>query len=187
MAESRTVGRPTLAKVELAYIGLGANLGDTRTTLEHALRALVRLPGARLRAVSPFYRTKPVGGIDQPDFLNAVAALEVPAGPDPETGAAALLAALKQIEHALGRQPRERWGPRELDLDLLLFGDHRIERREEPWLVVPHPEMANRLFVLAPLADLVPRLRPPGWSDSAVQARDRRLGIEGPDAVRRVD
>ena len=143
--------------------------------------------GARLKAVSPFYRTKPVGGVEQPDFLNAVATLEVPAGPDPETGAVALLVALKEIELALGRQPRERWGPRELDLDLLLFGEHRIERREEPRLVVPHAELANRLFVLAPLADLVPRLRPPGWLESVAQARDRRLRVEGPDAVRRVD
>lgn len=187
MAESRTVGRATLAKVELAYIGLGANLGDTRAQLELALRALVRLPGARLKAVSPFYRTAPVGGIEQPDFLNAVAALEVPAGPDPEMGAVALLVALKDIELALGRQPRERWGPREIDLDLLLFGDHQIDRREEPQLVVPHAEMANRLFVLAPLADLAPRLRPPGWEETVMTARDRRRQVEGSTVVSRVD
>jgi 2-amino-4-hydroxy-6-hydroxymethyldihydropteridine diphosphokinase len=166
---------------------MGANLGDTRATLEHALRALVRLPGARLKAVSPFYRTTPVGGVEQPDFLNAVAAVEVPAGADPDAGAVALLVALKDIELALGRQPRERWGPREIDLDLLLFGDHQIDRREEPWLVVPHPEMANRLFVLAPLADLAPRLRPPGWDETVMTARDRRRQAEGSLAVLRVD
>ena len=105
----------------------------------------------------------------------------MPAGPDAETGAIALLLALKQIEAGLGRQLRQRWGPREIDLDLLLFGSHRVERRESPWLVVPHPEMANRLFVLAPLADLAPDLRPPGWSQSVVQARDRRREIEGDD------
>jgi 2-amino-4-hydroxy-6-hydroxymethyldihydropteridine diphosphokinase len=141
------------------------------------------LPGVTLRAVSPLYRTRPVGGVEQPDFLNAVAALAVPAGRDPEAGAVALLLALKQVEAAFGRQPRERWGPRELDLDLLLFGDHRIERRANPWLVVPHPEMANRLFVLAPLADLAPTLCPPGWSESVAQARDRRRQVEGPAAI----
>jgi 2-amino-4-hydroxy-6-hydroxymethyldihydropteridine diphosphokinase len=151
------------------------------------LRALVRLPGARLKAVSPFYRTKPVGDVEQPDFLNAVAAVDVPAGSDPETGAVALLVALKEIELALGRQPRERWGPREIDLDLLLFGSHLIDRREEPWLVVPHPEMAKRLFVLAPLADLVPRLRPPGWEETVMTARDRRRQVEGSNVVSRVD
>jgi 2-amino-4-hydroxy-6-hydroxymethyldihydropteridine diphosphokinase len=145
------------------------------------------LPGARLLATSPFYLTKPVGGVEQPDFLNAVAELEVPAGPDPETGATALLIALKQIELALGRKPRRRWGPRELDLDLLLFGNHRIERRDDPWLVVPHPEMANRLFVLAPLGELVPELRPPDWTETVGQARDRLLEIEAPGAVRRSD
>ena len=124
-----------------------------------------------------------MGGVEQPDFLNAVAALDVPAGPDPETGGVALLLALKQMEHALGRQPRQRWGPREIDLDLLLFGSHLIERREDPWLVVPHPEMANRLFVLAPLADLAPDLHPPGWSESVAQARDRRRQVEGAEAV----
>ena len=162
---------------------MGANVGDTRATFDHALKALAALPGATLRAVSPFYRSTPVGGVEQADFLNAVAALEVPAGPDPETGAAALLLALKQIEAALGRQARGRWGPREIDLDLLLFGDQQIDRPADPWLVVPHPEMANRLFVLKPLADLAPDLRPPGWSESVSQARDRRRKIEGDDTV----
>jgi 2-amino-4-hydroxy-6-hydroxymethyldihydropteridine diphosphokinase len=162
---------------------MGANLGDTRATFERALRALAGLPGARLRAVSPFYGSAPVGGIEQPDFLNAVVALDVPAGPDPETGAAALLAGLKSIELALGRRPRERWGPREIDLDLLLFGDHRVNRRADPWLVVPHPELANRLFMLVPLADLGPTIQPPGWAESVAQARDRRREIEGQDAV----
>jgi 2-amino-4-hydroxy-6-hydroxymethyldihydropteridine diphosphokinase len=165
---------------------MGANVGDTRATFDHALKALAALPGATLRAVSPLYRSTPVGGVEQPDFLNAVAALEVPSGPDPETGAAALLLALKQIEAALGRQARERWGPREIDLDLLLFGTHQINRPADPWLIVPHPEMANRLFVLAPLADLAPGIRPPGWSESVLAARDRRFVHEGKNAVRRL-
>jgi len=162
---------------------MGANVGDTRLTFEHALRALASLPGASLEAVSPLYKSKPVGGVEQADFLNAVAAVAVPAGPDPETGALALLLALKEIEHALGRQPRERWGPREIDLDLLLFGDHQVDRREDPWLVVPHAEMANRLFALAPLADLAPGLTPPGWSVSVAKARDQRRKLDGVGAV----
>ena len=168
-----------------AYVGLGSNVGDSRATLERAVRALVALPGVRLRAVSPLYRTRPVGVEDQPDFLNAVAALDAPAGADPETGALALLGALKQLEAALGRRPRPHWGPREVDLDLLLFGRHRIsvKRSEGRSLEVPHPEARNRLFVLAPLADLAPRLRPPGWHETVETARRRRLDVEGDDAV----
>ena len=182
-----------------AYIGLGANVGDARATLAAAVAALAALPGARVRGVSPLYRTKPVGVTDQPDFLNAVATLDVPAGPDPATGATALLVALKGIEGSFGRQQRGRWGPRELDLDLLLFGRARLAIERPPegrpatatvdpgaaarLLEVPHPSMAERLFVLAPLADLAPRLVPPGWHETVETARRRRLATEGPDAV----
>lgn len=171
-----------------AYIGLGGNVGDAEANLRNAVRALTTLPGARLQAVSPLYRTRPVGVEDQPDFLNAVVALDVPAGPDPETGALALLAALKQLEVAIGRQPGRRWGPRKVDLDLLVFGRHRVSaaRPDGRWLEVPHPQMAERLFVLQPLADLVPGLRPPGWPETVAEARDRRAKVEGPDAVQRV-
>jgi 2-amino-4-hydroxy-6-hydroxymethyldihydropteridine diphosphokinase len=162
-------------------------VGDRGETLSRAVRALAALPGVRLRAVSPGYLTRPVGVTDQPDFLNAVAALDVPAGPDPETGALALLSALKQLEVALGRRQRERWGPRELDLDLLLFGRHQInvQRPDGRWLQVPHPQARNRLFVLAPLADLVPDLRPPGWHETVATAKRRQEEVEGPEAVRR--
>ena len=88
----------TPKKTVRAYIGLGSNVGDSQQTLQNAVRALDALPGARVRKVSRLYRTKPVGVRDQPDFLNAVVALDVPAGPDPDTGALALLAALKNIE-----------------------------------------------------------------------------------------
>jgi 2-amino-4-hydroxy-6-hydroxymethyldihydropteridine diphosphokinase len=164
---------------------LGANVGDARANLRNAVRALAALPGVRLRGVSRLYRTQPVGLSGQPEFLNAVASLDVPAGPDPETGALALLAALKSIEHALGRRQRERWGPREIDLDLLVFGRHAInvERPDARWLVVPHPEARNRLFVLAPLADLAPGLRPPGWRESVDTARARQEQLEGTSAV----
>ncbi|HUQ78457.1 MAG TPA: 2-amino-4-hydroxy-6-hydroxymethyldihydropteridine diphosphokinase [Patescibacteria group bacterium] len=181
-----------------AYIGLGANLGDPDTTLARGVRALAKLPASRLHAVSRLYATEPVGVVDQPVFRNAVAVLDVPAGPDPAAGATALLIALKQLERAFGRQERERWGPRELDLDLLVFGRARLDVDRPPdglsldpgktdrLLVVPHPEAANRLFVLAPLADVAAGLVPPGWTETVATAAARRLIDEGPDAARPV-
>lgn len=182
-----------------AYIGLGANLGDARATLNDAVAALADLPAARIRGVSRLYRTKPVGVTDQPDFMNAVVALDVPAGPDPATGATNLLLALKGLEREFGRRKRRRWGPRELDLDLLLFGRHRLAIERPPsgaplsvaidpgaaarLLEVPHPSMGDRLFVLAPLADLAPRLVPPGWRETVETARRRQLTISGASAA----
>ena len=145
--------------------------------------------------VSRLYATAPVGVTDQPEFRNAAAAVDVPAGPDPAAGAIALLVALKQLERAFGRHERERWGPRELDLDLLIFGRARLAIDRPPagvsldsgkasqLLVVPHPAAHDRLFVLAPLADLARGLTPPGWGESVETARRRRLAIEGPEAV----
>ena len=183
-----------------AYVGLGANLGDARATLTAAVHALAVLPGTRLAGVSRLYVTTPVEVADQPNFHNAVVALDVPAGPSgPEaTGPLALLLALKSIERAFGRQDRFRYGPRELDLDLLLFGEERVvvERPEgglslDPakaarLLEVPHPEAGHRLFVLAPLSDLAPDLVPPGWNESVARARDRQESIEGASAVRAI-
>jgi 2-amino-4-hydroxy-6-hydroxymethyldihydropteridine diphosphokinase len=181
-----------------AYIGLGANLGDPGATLADAVRALGALPGVRLRGVSRLYATRPVGIEAQPDFRNAVVALDVPAGPDPTTGAIALLVALKGLERAFGRRTRERWGPRELDLDLLVFGRARLAVERPPegvsldrgkadrLLVVPHRDAAERLFVLAPLADLAPGLAPPGWGHTVGWARRRREAVEGPTAVRAI-
>ena len=182
-----------------AYVGLGANLGDATATLAAGVHALAALPGVRLAGVSRLYATAPVGVLDQPEFRNAVVALDVPAGPEPETGALALLVALKGLERAFGRRERGRWGPRELDLDLLVFGRHalRVERpaaarSDDPtkpavqWLEVPHASARERLFVLAPLADLAPGLRPPGWGESVATARSRAEAAEGPAAVRPV-
>jgi 2-amino-4-hydroxy-6-hydroxymethyldihydropteridine diphosphokinase len=181
-----------------AYVGLGANLGEAQATLTAAVHALAALPGVSLAGVSRLYATAPVEVTDQPEFRNAVVALDVPPGPaGPEaTGPIALLLALKSIERAFGRKERFRYGPRELDLDLLLFGEARIavERPEEGrsldpakatrLLDVPHPEVGRRLFVLAPLADLAPNLVPAGWTESIGQARARRETIEGASAVR---
>ena len=179
-----------------AYVGLGANVGDAEATIGSAVRALAALPGARLRGVSRLYATEPVGVLDQPEFRNAVVALDVPGGPDPATGAVALLVALKALERAFGRQARKRWGPREVDLDLLVFGRHRVDiarppegRSDDPAkaampLVVPHAEAQRRLFVLAPLADLAPGLVPPGWGETVASAAARQTQLEGIDAVR---
>jgi 2-amino-4-hydroxy-6-hydroxymethyldihydropteridine diphosphokinase len=183
-----------------AYVGLGANIGDAETTLRAAVQALAKLPGARLVGVSRLYATAPVGVVDQPEFRNAVVALDVPAGPDRATGATALLLALKGLERAFGRKTRQRWGPRELDLDLLIFGRSRLSikrptagestdaavdpAKAAKLLEVPHPLAHERLFVLAPLADLAPRLVPPGWDEAVETARRRALALEGTTAAR---
>ena len=185
-----------------AYVGLGANVGDAEATLADAVEALAALPGTRLRGVSRLYATDPVGVTDQPEFRNAVVALDVPAGRDPEAGALAFLTELKSLERAFGRRRRRRWGPRELDLDLLVFGRARLAVERPPearsieadvdvakaakLLEVPHPAASSRLFVLAPLADIAPRLVPPGWGTTVGTARRRQERIEGTDAVRPV-
>jgi len=134
-----------------AYVGLGANLGDARSAVLAAAQALGGLPETRLLAVSPLYRTAPVEATG-PDYVNAVAGLE--------TGltAPALLDALLALEAAAGRERPYRNAPRTLDLDLLLYGSGRID---SPRLVVPHPRMWDRGFVLVPLADLAPQRVPP--------------------------
>jgi 2-amino-4-hydroxy-6-hydroxymethyldihydropteridine diphosphokinase len=183
-----------------AYVGLGANVGDPTATLAAAVGALAGLPGCRVRGVSRLYATMPVGVLDQPEFSNAVVGLDVrvPRGISPDAAASALLVGLKDIERAFGRQVRERWGPREVDLDLLMFGRHAIEverpaegRSRDPAkaalpLTVPHREARHRLFVVAPLADLAPRLVPPGWGETVASAAARQRRVEGEDAARAI-
>jgi 2-amino-4-hydroxy-6-hydroxymethyldihydropteridine diphosphokinase len=131
-----------------AYVGVGANLGDRERTIRAALEAL---PG--VVAVSQLRETEPVGVIDQPRFLNGAAALETELSPR------ALLDVLLAVERELGRERRERWGPRTIDLDLLLYGGETID---EPGLTVPHPRLHERRFALEPLLDLDPELAIPG-------------------------
>jgi 2-amino-4-hydroxy-6-hydroxymethyldihydropteridine diphosphokinase len=131
-----------------AYVGLGANLGDREATIRAALEALPGLVG-----VSKLRETDPVGVVDQPPFLNAAAALETELTPRD------LLDTLLAVECELGRERRERWGPRTIDLDLLLYGDETID---EPGLTVPHPRLHERRFALEPLLDLDPELAIPG-------------------------
>ena len=183
----------------IAWIGLGANVGAPQEALERAVSALSVLPGSALAGVSRLYRTRPVGLVEQADFLNAVVGLRVPAGATPEAGAMDLLVALKGLERTMGRVPRERWGPREIDLDLLLFGEASLRVERDPaarsadpakgevqWLEVPHPAASERSFVLAPLADLAPELEPPGWGQSVEAACARAQVAERPGAVQAV-
>lgn len=138
----------TAQPLRRAYVGLGSNLSDPVAQVRRALRALGAMADTQLVAHSRLYRNPPMGPQDQPDYVNAVAAL------DSRLGAAELLAALQGIEQAQGRQrDGTRWGPRTLDLDLLLFGDETIATRG---LSVPHPGIAERAFVLVPLAEIAP-------------------------------
>jgi 2-amino-4-hydroxy-6-hydroxymethyldihydropteridine diphosphokinase len=157
----------------IAYLGLGANLGDAKATIARAIEMIAGLPGTRVLARARLYRTKPVGPPGQPDYANT--AVKIATGLSPR----ALLDAVKGIERALGRVPSERWGPRVIDVDLLLFGESSVA---EPELTIPHAELANRRFVLAPLFDLAPELVVPGLGKN-VRALLGALGGDPGDAV----
>ena len=139
--------------MERAYIGLGSNLAQPHQQLRAALDALAELPHSRLACVSSLYASDPLGPADQPRYLNAVAAL------DTELAPLQLLDALQRIEQCQGRvRKAERWGPRTLDLDILLFGERLID---EERLTVPHYHLQARPFVLYPLAEIAPHLHLP--------------------------
>jgi 2-amino-4-hydroxy-6-hydroxymethyldihydropteridine diphosphokinase len=146
-----------------AYVGIGSNLDDPREQVQRALAALAELPGSRLVLCSPLYRTAPLvaqGGAEQPAYVNAVAGMLTRLSPEE------LLAGLGRIESALGRPSvRERWAPRRIDLDLLVHGR---ETRATGTLKLPHPGVAERDFVLWPLADIAPDLEVPGLGRVAV-------------------
>jgi 2-amino-4-hydroxy-6-hydroxymethyldihydropteridine diphosphokinase len=143
-------------------IGLGANLGDPPRMLRDALRELTQF--GQLVAVSSLYRTKPWGEPDQLDFYNAVALVETRLSPRD------LLAALKDLERRLGRRPSKRWGPRLIDLDILLYGDERVD---EPDLQIPHPRLLERAFALVPLAEVDSRYAPA----AAALGTEERAGV----------
>jgi len=142
----------------IATIGLGANLNDPAAQVEYALAELGRLPGTRLIARSSLYASAPVGYVDQPDFINAVAQVETSLAPR------ALLLALLDIEHRHGRERSFRNAPRTLDLDLLLYGDAHFH---EEALTLPHPRMCERGFVLLPLLEIAPDTVIPGRGRAA--------------------
>lgn len=153
-----------------AWIGLGSNLDDPRRQLDRALQALAREPDITLQQVSSYYRTAPWGVTDQPHFVNAVARLDTRLSP------LALLDVLRRLEHQAGRERLERWGPRVLDLDLLLFGETCCDTAQ---LQLPHPRMHERAFVLVPLAELEPGLvLGRHGSVSGLLARIGRQGVE---------
>jgi 2-amino-4-hydroxy-6-hydroxymethyldihydropteridine diphosphokinase len=134
-----------------AYLGLGSNVGERAEHLQSAVDGLAARAG-RIVAISPVYETEPVGGPPQPDYLNAVVVVETALSPRE------LLGVAKALEAEAGRErpaPERRWGPRPLDIDVLMVGNERVD---EPDLVVPHPRIHQRAFVLAPLADVAPDL-----------------------------
>lgn len=137
------------------YIALGANLGDRRDSIAEGVARLA--PAVEVERVSALYETEPAYVLDQPRFLNAALRGRTALGP------AELLTLLKQIEADLGRTATVRYGPRAIDLDILLYGSERIDTAA---LTIPHPRMAERPFVLVPLAEIAPELVPPGWDVS---------------------
>jgi 2-amino-4-hydroxy-6-hydroxymethyldihydropteridine diphosphokinase len=138
--------------MDRVFVALGSNLGNRLAMLQSALGALERLTGLGVRSVSPVYETEPVGNKNQPQFLNAVIELHS------RLSAEDLLLKLKEIERSVGRTPSEKWGPREIDIDLVYYDDLVIDG---PALVLPHPEVVRRRFVLTPLADIAPEFVDP--------------------------
>lgn len=158
---------PTLRQ---ALIGAGANLGDRWAAIGDALARLARDPGIASLEASPVYETTPVGVLDQPLFLNLVAGVETALSPE------ALLAVLQHQEHLAGRRREVRWGPRTLDLDLLLFEG---ETRPGPDLILPHPRLWERAFVTVPLRDLLERGRwrtCPAWAETRARLASQPVG-----------
>lgn len=153
----------------VVFIGLGSNLGDCMVTLRAAVNRLMTVPRSRFISVSRFYRTPAWGQKDQPDFINAVVAIETALSPR------VLLNELLAIERDFGRarsdDGSDRWGPRTLDLDILLYGDHTLN---EPGLQLPHAHLHERAFALVPLLDLVDDIDIPGHGN----ARNALRGIE---------
>jgi 2-amino-4-hydroxy-6-hydroxymethyldihydropteridine diphosphokinase len=138
----------------LAYIGIGSNLADPRQQVIAAIELLERLPGCHVLRRSSIYQSAPFGPVAQDDFMNAVVEMET------AVPAEILLACLKEIERGQGRDPRaERWGPRVIDLDILVYGDQILE---QPELRIPHPGIVERNFVLLPLREIAPQLLVPG-------------------------
>ena len=139
-----------------AFVGLGANLGAREETLRRAIEQLGEADGVDVLVVSQLRETEPVGVVDQPPFLNGAVAVETTRTPRE------LLDLLLEIERSLGRVREERWGPRTIDLDLLVYGHEVVD---EPGLRVPHPRLHERRFALEPLAELQPHLEVPGWGE----------------------
>ncbi len=154
-----------------AYVGLGSNLEDPHAQLERAFEGLAAVRGSQLIVRSSLYCSSPFGPVAQPDFVNAAAGMLT------TLAAGEFLAELKSLEERLGRaRPVVRWGPRRIDLDLLVYGGARMD---EPGLTVPHPGIAERAFVLEPLAEIAPELEVPGVGRvRTLAARVSAAGLE---------
>lgn len=170
------VVRRQARRVVRAYLGLGSNLGDRRRNLRESVRLLGAEPGIRVMAVSPLYETAPMHVVDQPAFLNAAVAIDTDLFPG------TLLDACKRIEAAIGRVPGTRWGPRIIDIDILLYGPLQLTTGR---LQIPHPRLDQRAFALRPLHDLDPEaVFPSGETVAGALARcsDQNIRqVEGPE------
>ena len=178
----------------VVHLGIGANLDDPVATLAEAVLALARIPGWNLEQVSPLYRTTPVGLVDQPEFFNAALRVRASLPDEPAAAAVEVLIRVKELERLFGRIPTVRFGPRRLDIDIIAMDDiavvHPRPLGTEPEgadadrpLVVPHPSATERLFVLAPLADISPTLQAPGWQGTTRELRDAQRRVEGDAAA----
>ena len=147
----------TLNSIHVVYIGFGSNIGDRLAHIQNAIHILSKTEGITLQKISSIYTTDPVGYVEQAQFLNGVAAIQTSLPP------LSLLHTLKDIETAIGRKHRIRWGPREIDLDILIYGDLCVQTEK---LVIPHPEMHLRGFVLVPLAEIAPHLVHPVFQET---------------------
>ncbi|WP_106769518.1 2-amino-4-hydroxy-6-hydroxymethyldihydropteridine diphosphokinase [Paenibacillus faecalis] len=158
------------SEISEAYIALGANLGDREATLMEALEMLDLHPNITVVRCSSIYETEPFGYLEQPMFLNMTAVVETPLDPH------SLLRVMQQIEQRLGRVRHIHWGPRTVDLDLLWMEGIQLDT---PDLILPHPRMQERLFVLVPLADIIPKDEPSGLYTTVKTAIEKLDGKEG--------
>ena len=154
----------TANSMPLAYIGFGSNIGDRLAHIQNAIHVLSKTEGITLQKISSVYKTAPVGYEAQAEFLNGVAAIQTSLSP------LSLLHTLKDIETEVGRQHRIRWGPREIDLDILIYGDLCLQTEK---LVIPHPEMHLRRFVLVPLAEIAPDVVHPVFQETVQTLLER--------------
>jgi 2-amino-4-hydroxy-6-hydroxymethyldihydropteridine diphosphokinase len=150
-------------------LGLGGNIGDTRSLMREAIEHLARQPDVVVKAVSSLYRTPPWGKTDQPPFLNAAVKIETDLSPQE------LLSVVLLVEQALGRERKERWGPRTIDIDILIYGGRTVD---EPGLCVPHPRLTERAFALAPLVDVMPDAEVAGRPAGDWFAESDRVGLQ---------
>jgi 2-amino-4-hydroxy-6-hydroxymethyldihydropteridine diphosphokinase len=158
----------------IAYIGVGSNLGDKVHQCEQGLREILRVDRHRLLARSSFYKTQPLGVLDQDWFVNAVIKIETDLEPTE------LLRSLSEIESRLGRKETFRWGPRALDLDILFFDDETIQSGD---LIIPHPRLQERRFVLIPLVEIDPHLVHPVLQKSVLQLLEDLKEVQGVEKI----